>query len=69
MNQDFQWGNPYDDLGAENVQDGDVSYYNFDWDNTLPNDDAVNENNARAPQDQAEEQEPEKSDRYDMVQE
>lgn len=31
MNQDFQWGDPYTDLQAQNVQDGSVSYYDFDW--------------------------------------
>lgn len=31
MNQDFQWGDPYTDLQAQNVEDGSVSYYDFEW--------------------------------------
>lgn len=71
MNQDFQWGNPYDDLGAENVQNGNVSYYNFEWDNTSPiGEDTATKREASAPaQDAAPRKDEKDSDRYDVVQE
>lgn len=31
MEQYFRWNNPYDDLGAMNVQDGSVDYSDFRW--------------------------------------
>lgn len=31
MSQNFQWGNPYTDPGADNVVDGSVDYYDFHW--------------------------------------
>lgn len=31
MSENFQWGDPYTDPGADNVVDGSVDYYNFHW--------------------------------------
>lgn len=49
MDQEFRWGDPYTDLQAQNVQDGSVSYYNFDWGESVRSLDEECEEECRRP--------------------